>query len=121
MKQIFVIDQDDFPPGLNSSGGLMRSHWSQRDKILKKFQWLIYQAKLQKFLGPVKVLLLGYVHRYYDWDNFASLFKIPGDALVKQNILLDDAPKIIQDFKMRQIQVKMKERKRLEIHIEDFR
>ncbi len=116
MKLIFK--HPDMPPSLNGTNGLLRMHWSKRKKTKEKFQWLIKEQKFLKINGCVTVSIINYAIILMDWDNLAGRFKIVGDSLVSSNLLKDDSPKVIIDFKMKQIRVNKRDDVKLVILIE---
>ncbi len=109
--------------GLNGSKGLMRGHWSAIKKQKELYQQIakdqLKEGKIRRHLGQVKVTYVGYKSCLMDWDNFCASFKHIGDALVKEKILVEDNPKIIQEFLPKQIKCKRVDQKVIVI-IEDI-
>lgn len=116
-ESIFTID--GLVAGLNSSGGLMRAHWSKISKQKELYQQMVRnqfaEGKLKKHIGKVRVRYVGYKSNFMDWDNFCSSAKLPLDALVKEGIILDDNPKIVTEFVPRMIKCPRSEQRVLVI------
>ncbi|KKN11549.1 hypothetical protein LCGC14_1025400 [marine sediment metagenome] len=105
-----VFRPPDLPPTLNGKKGLLRIHWSKRERIKKKFMWLIKMQKTPKISSKVNLVLFNYAVHLMDWDNLAGRLKIVGDAMVGLGLLEDDSPEFIVDFDMKQEKVhKMKD------------
>lgn len=84
-------------PGLNSKGGLMRSHWSSRNKLKEAIQWEIIGQGIVQFEGQVRIEYTRYSKRLMDFDNLAASSKHIFDALVKCGVIADDSPKVIPE------------------------
>lgn len=106
-------------PGLNGSDGLMQEHYRNAIKRKERYIWLVKSQTMNKHLGAVSIDYIGYKSAFMDWDNFCASFKHLGDALVSCGVISDDNPKIVQDFKVRQIKCKKIEQ-RVEIIIKDL-
>jgi Holliday junction resolvase RusA-like endonuclease len=104
-------------PGLNGDDGLLREHWSKRDKRKEFIKNEIVAQKPNKHPGQVKLQFIGYSSHLMDWDNHCSRLKICGDAMKDLGIITDDSPKYIVEFVPTQVKVKTKEEERIEIII----
>lgn len=96
------------PPGLNSKNGLIRQHWSQRNKMKKLYaNYLIPQIKT-KFNTKVKIIYTRFSTHPMDYDNHGASFKLIGDALKDLNVIPDDNPKYISKLILKQKKVSKK-------------
>lgn len=82
------------PPGLNSSRGLLRRHWTKRSNDRDSLLLLLRApGPLPSVGGPARVR---YVRTYargpLDPDNLAASAKPILDALVRLGVLVDDSP-----------------------------
>lgn len=84
-------------PGLNSKGGLIRSHWSSRKKLKEEIQWEIIGQGIVQFEGQVRIEYTRYSKRTLDWDNCMASMKLLLDSLVKCGVIEDDSLKIIPE------------------------
>jgi len=105
MEVKVVFRPPDLPPTLNGKKGLLRLHWTKREKIKQKFMWLIKMKKIPKLPGKVTLVMYNYATHLMDWDNLAGRLKIVGDAMVGLGLLEDDSPELIIDFDMKQEKV----------------
>lgn len=114
---------DGIVAGLNGNKGLMRAHWSSTKRIKDLYRQIIREHfrtnKVRKHEGPVKVTYIGYKSSLMDWDNFCASFKHLGDSLVKEKVIVEDNPKVVQVFIPKQIKCKRAEQKVIVI-IEDI-
>lgn len=115
-----TINIEGLMDGLNGPEGLIRQHWTKRQGKKKKYKLLIKQQTKNKHLGPVKVTYRTYTNRFKDWDNYGASFKLLGDALVDNKVIVDDSPKYIAIFEPLQIKVGTRKEQRIEIVIEDI-
>lgn len=115
---ILIFRRPDLPPTLNGPKGLLRMHWSKRNILKTKFQWLIKEQKFPKIEGEFTVKIINYAIQLMDWDNLAGRFKIVGDALVASRLIQDDSPEFVIDFTMEQHRVHKLKDVRLEFLIE---
>lgn len=106
---------DGIVAGLNGNKGLMRSHWSvikkQKDLYRSIIREQLRVGKVRRHEGAVMITYIGYKSNLMDWDNFCSSFKHIGDSLVKEKIIVEDNPKIIQVFTPKQIKCKRVDQK----------
>lgn len=85
-------------PGNNGEGGLLRMHWSRRQKLLSNYCWVVAAARLPPMRGPVRLELERHsIGTHMDYDNLVSTGKLLIDALVRQKVLPDDTPAIIAE------------------------
>lgn len=96
MKQ--TIEVDELAPSLNE---WQRTHWAERAKIKKKWNWLIKAEKPKKHAGAVIVTYTRVSTQPMDMDNLGASFKCIGDALVKCGVIEDDNPDVIQELRLR--------------------
>jgi hypothetical protein len=90
-------------PGNNGAGGLLRLHWSRRQKLLQQYEWVVAAARLPKLTGPVRLELTRYsIGSPMDYDNLVSTGKLLIDALVRCGVLPDDSPVVISERSYRQ-------------------
>ena len=106
-------------PGLNGSDGLIREHWTKGRKRKKNILLDILAQKKRKSVAKQKCLIIfvTYRTRLMDWDNCVASFKYIGDALKTANIIIDDAPKVIQYLFPIQKKVQSSKEERTEIHV----
>ncbi|MCC3159698.1 hypothetical protein LJ737_20825 [Hymenobacter sp. 15J16-1T3B] len=91
-------------PGNNGPGGLLRMHWSRRQKLLSEYEWVVSAARLPKLSGPVRLVLTRYsTGPEMDYDNLVSTGKLLIDALVNCGVLPDDSPAVIVERHYRQL------------------
>lgn len=91
-------------PGNNGPGGLLRMHWSRRQKLRTEYEWVVSAAKLPRLAGPVRLVLTRYsTGPQMDYDNLVSTGKLLIDALVNCGILPDDSPAVIVERLYRQL------------------
>lgn len=88
---------EDAVPSLNR---LLRMHWYQRRRLIKKWEWLVF-AEVYRFsggpmafpAGKVKVSITRCYRRVpLDEDNLHGAAKLILDALKACRILVDDSP-----------------------------
>jgi hypothetical protein len=108
-------------PGNNGSKGLLRMHWTARNKLRDQFTWLVKVLTKNRHQGKVKLNLT----RYYltqplDYDNLVSTGKIPVDSIVLARVILDDKESIISEREYKQVKVKTKGEQKTVIVIEDI-
>jgi hypothetical protein len=115
-----IIKLEGLMDGLNGHEGLIRQHWTKRKKKQAKYNLLIKAQAKNKHLGRVSVTYKTYTTRFKDWDNYGASFKLLGDALVHNKIIVDDSPKYIVPFIPIQEKVKTKKEQRIELIIEDI-
>ena len=85
-------------PGNNGAGGLLRLHWSRRQKLLSNYEWVAAAARLAPITGPVRLELERHsIGTHMDYDNLVSTGKLLIDALVRQKVLPDDSPAVIAE------------------------
>jgi hypothetical protein len=85
-------------PGNNATGGLLRLHWSRRQKLLSNYEWAVAAARLVPVTGPVRLELERHsIGTHMDYDNLVSTGKLLVDALVRQKVLPDDSPAVIAE------------------------
>lgn len=86
----------------------MRIHWTARRALNEQARFCVRAAT-----GPIRpglsrvsrVIYTRCATRLMDWDNAGASFKPLGDALVKNAILEDDGPAVIEEFVLRQRRV----------------
>ena len=109
--------------GLNGKNGLMNGHWTkikkQKDLYRQIIRDQLKEGKIRKHEGSVFVTYIGYKSSFMDWDNFVASFKFIGDSLVKEKIIVDDNPRVIIEFRPKQIKCKRIDQK-VVIIIEDI-
>lgn len=105
--------------GLNGDKGLMREHYTAKDRRKKQLVSRLSALTYIEFDCPVKVTYTRYTHRFMDWDNACASFKSIGDALEEVEIIKNDSPEIIKKFIPEQVKCKKIEQ-RMEILIEIF-
>lgn len=93
------IEVDEIAPGLNGSDGLIREHYQAKKRRQERYQWLIRQQRPKKHKGKVRLTYIRKCVRKMDWDNLAASFKHWGDALTALEIIKDDNPDVIVDFR----------------------
>ena len=103
-------------PGNNGEGGLLRMHWSRRQKLLSQYEWVVAAARLERMPGPVRLELVRYSTGCpMDYDNLVSTGKLLVDALVRCGVLPDDTPAVIAERVYRQERAAGKGYQRTEI------
>lgn len=103
-------------PSLNK---LLREHWSNRKKRVNALQWLIRQQTDVKYLGKVQITYTRFACKLQDHDNNASSFKLLGDALTAQQVIVDDNPNVIVEFIPKQEQVFKKHEQKITVLIKE--
>lgn len=110
---ILVFEFDKLPPTLNQ---MLRMNRWKRDELLEAWSWWTYeQAYNELMLTPapriasVSITLVLKVYRLMDWDNASARLKIPGDALVNSAVILNDSPKVVKNYTVRQSQVSVRD------------
>ena len=107
---MLIINGTLLPIGINK---LLRMHWAVRKKEYKKFLANIEnqnpEIRKQQFTDPVSIEYIRKSVRYMDWDNAAGSFKLIGDSLVELGVIIDDSPKYIPEFLVKQEKVKRDE------------
>lgn len=116
METIIVLQNNQYP-SLNT---YIRKHWAVRDKMLKNMQLIIRSQTTNKHLGRVSITVQRYACKLFDWDNFCGGFKVSGDALRYQKVIVDDKPEIIVRFIPEQYRVSHKKDERVLIKIVDL-
>jgi hypothetical protein len=83
-------------PGLNSENGLLRMHWSKRDKLKNRYVLLLLSVLPPRFEKKVLITYTRFTAWPMDEDNLTSSFKIIGDALKEMRIIVDDSPQYLK-------------------------
>lgn len=120
LEQKLILKLDFLTHGLNGDDGLIRQHF-RKAKLLKiklKILFLQQRPRGHKPISkPIRITYIRYTSRLMDWDNASASFKHIGDALTAANIISDDSPKVVREFKPLQVKCKEAEQ-RTEIIIE---
>lgn len=116
MKTLIVIRDLKLCPSLNIA---FKEHFSKKSKRRTNLEWEIKSQTRNKHIGKVKITYTRYATRLMDWDNLGGSFKSLGDALISTNVIIEDNPLVIVEFKMRQLRVPKKDVK-LTVEIEDY-
>lgn len=103
-----TIILEGLAPGLNGSKGLMREHWSAKDKRKANYVLRLSVLKLPKF-DKVRITYTLHCSLLMDWDNACASAKSIFDAMVKVGTLPDDSPKYIIEFIPKQIRCRRKD------------
>lgn len=105
----WAIEIPELPAGLNGAKGLLRMHWSARERLQRRWDHWVSWAVSCASAPPQPPLRLVYVRRYarqpMDLDNAASSLKQPLDALVRSGALPDDGPEVVIELVTRQEKV----------------
>ena len=117
METFLVFRNLTMFPSLNI---LLREHWAERKKRVDALQWLIREQTINMHSGPVRITFTRYAHQLQDWDNHCASFKLIGDALVKQGIIVDDKPTIVKEFLPKQEIVKKAHEKKITVLIQSI-
>ena len=88
------------PPGLNGDDGLINMHWTEYAKVKKKWVQYIFALQPKKHAGYVRVKYTRVSVSVMDWDNLGASFKVIGDALIENDVIEDDSPKVIKKFEI---------------------
>lgn len=105
-------------PGNNGAGGLLRSHWTRKRRLLASYEWVVGAARLAPMLGPVRLELVRYsIGPSMDYDNLVSTGKLLVDAIVRCGILPDDKPAVIAERDYRQVRTNDKASQRTVIRL----
>jgi len=119
-----MITEIEFPGkigGMNGKFGLLRMHWTKRNKLRDTYAWWIRSKTKNKHPGAVKWTLTRYGLRLMDdYDNLVSTGKIIADAFVIAGVIIDDKSKVIKEREYLQERVSKKEEQRTVIKIEDL-
>lgn len=81
--------------GMNSSGGLIRGHWSKMKKEKDKILWAIIGQTKNRHKGQVKITYTRWSPKMMDWDNLSSTQKNFLDSLAKAKVIKNDSPETI--------------------------
>ncbi len=79
-------------------------HWSKRSELQEAWDWHVLTQKEELGLlerDPIRCCRITFEVcsvRMMDWDNLVSRFKVLGDALVHNRVLLDDSISIVRNF-----------------------
>lgn len=85
-------------PGNNGTRGLLRIHWTQRQRLALSYEYIVHAARLAPMPGPVRLELVRYsTGPPMDYDNLVSTGKLLVDALVRCGVLPDDKPAVIAE------------------------
>jgi hypothetical protein len=98
MKSI-TIEIPRVAPGLNGSKGLKNMHFQAYRKLRDSWAFEIRSLTNAKFKGRVSIDYTRSSVVPMDWDNLSASFKVIGDALVSNNIIEDDNPTIVVEFR----------------------
>ena len=93
-----ILEINEVAPMLNGKDGLMRMHWAKRRKLQEKWTWLISSVTNAKIKGRVSITYTRSSVTAPDWDNLCASFKTIGDALVKNGVIVDDNPRVVERF-----------------------
>jgi Holliday junction resolvase RusA-like endonuclease len=107
-------------PGNNGAGGLLRLHWSRRQKLLHDYEWQVAAAhrRAPPLAGPVRLELTRYsTGSGMDYDNLVSTGKLLIDALVRAGVLPDDNPAVLVERTYSQCHVSRTAQQRTEIRL----
>lgn len=108
-------------PGNNGSKGLLRMHWTARNKLRDQFTWLVRTLTKNRHAGKIKLQLIRYhAGMSMDYDNLVSTGKLPIDSIVLSKVIIDDKESIIAQRDYRQVKVKTKSEQKTVIIIEDY-
>lgn len=110
---------NELVPGLNGEDGLIREHWANRKKRKDRYFITLRSQTRNKHIGQVRLIYVRHTPRPMDWDNQGASAKLILDSLKDAKIIIDDSPKIIREFVLRQEPAK-KGRGYTEIIIEDY-
>lgn len=94
------IQVPEVAPSLNR---LVRMHWAARNRLLKKWQWIVWAEVYRlggpsgmKFHGKVRVRITRRSHHLLDADNLHGAAKLVLDALKTAKVIEDDSPEHIE-------------------------
>lgn len=109
----------ELAPSLNGKGGLLRTHWTCRKKLLTKWQYLVMAAAAgRKHLGPCRITITRhYASIPLDQDNCYAAAKLPLDALRKCGIIKDDDSQTVLSLSCKQVKVATRKEQGTEIII----
>lgn len=116
-KDKILLEFDDIPPSLNGRGGMLRnSHWERKNmqavwdlsvrRILNHLPYSLVNPPIEK----CAVVWTVRSQQYWDWDNLNAAFKMLGDALVHNKLLVDDSVRHIVRWRAVYKRVKKDER-----------
>lgn len=103
---MIVLTIPEPTPSLNRMTG---THWSRRQKLRKRWAWLVKAARLhaQAWESPqwarARVEIDRYGPRLLDADNCRAGTKPLMDSLVQEGFISDDSPQVIGEPAIRQI------------------
>ena len=114
------IDICDFPVSRNESDSMNR--WD-RNRHRKKWHQIIYYMTLRKLpsvpLEKCKLTFIRYYYRQLDDDGWVGAIKPVADGLVKANIIMDDRPSVVTEWKYEQVKTKKSDGKRMRVIVEE--
>ncbi len=93
-----VIKVDKLPPGLNGDDGLINLHWTDYRDLKRKWVQYIFAQQPQRHAGKVSINYTRVSTRPMDWDNLGASFKVIGDALEANDVIINDSPEIVNPF-----------------------
>ena len=110
------------PAGLNV---LLRKHWTRRSQerdTVAGYVWnAVREAGIKRPRLPVRIIFERfYASRALDPDNAAASAKYVLDALVREQILPDDTPAVIEEFTVKQTKVGHRKDQGVRVTIEEM-
>ncbi|RIV19742.1 hypothetical protein DYU11_22700 [Fibrisoma montanum] len=107
-------------PSLNGKGGMLRSHWSKKTAIIKKYRWFFRSLTTNQHKGQVRMTITRMsLNPTMDYDNLVGCYKHHVDAIKAAGIITDDGPKVIVESRYEQVRALDKTQQRTLILIED--
>lgn len=87
----------DIPEVAPSTNRLMRMHWAARNRLIKKWQWLVWLEVFRLGFpslppGKLAVRITRYSRHVLDADNLAGTAKVVLDAMKAAALIADDSP-----------------------------
>jgi len=103
---MIVLNFDEATPSINVHYG---HHWSKKHKLRMRWHWLVkaevrrQQISIPPKWAKAKICIERHGPRLLDSDNCRAGMKPLIDALVREEIILDDNPNVIGEPEVKQI------------------
>lgn len=104
----------EIPEATPSNNTVMRVHFRKRSAEHKRWNWLVKEATNGHRIKAQDICIVTvkrYGSRLLDWDNMAGGLKYLMDALIHNNLIIDDNPQCVTRLHMFQHKCSRKEEK----------
>lgn len=119
----YAVQIHELAPGPNGTKGLIRMHWTQYMKLLKRWTMDLRSQRPGSF-DPIQhcdITITRYHtgHGIRDIDNLYASCKVPLDALQHAGWIEEDDVDHIHELRVRQVRVGKREEQKTLIHIQE--